>query len=97
MNAFYQHIGHRKHYSPAELAALLDRSGFAVESTFGAGFPFFNLFRLLLTIRGPRFISDVSGKPSMVVRIASRIFELLFRLNSSRVGWQTFAVARYRG
>lgn len=97
MNAFYEHIGHRKHYSPSELAALLDRSGFSAESAFGAGFPFFNLFRLLLTIRGPKFISDVRGKPSLAVRIASHIFEALFHFNSSRVGWQTFAIARYRG
>jgi SAM-dependent methyltransferase len=97
MNAFYQHIGHRQHYSPAALAALLERSGFSVESAFGAGFPFFNLFRLLIALRGPKFVSDVSGPPSTTVRIASKIFELLFRFNSSKFGWQTFAIARYRG
>jgi SAM-dependent methyltransferase len=94
MNAFYEHIGHRRHYKPSELASLLNSSGFQVEAAFGAGFPFFNLFRLLLTIRGPRFVSDVSGPPSVWVHLASQIFELLFRLNSSRWGWQTLAVAR---
>jgi len=97
MNAFYQHIGHRQHYSPAALTALLERSGFSVESAFGAGFPFFNLFRLLITLRGPKFVSDVSGPPSAAIRIASKLFELLFRFNSSKFGWQTFAIARYRG
>jgi SAM-dependent methyltransferase len=96
MNAFYQHIGHRRHYKPAELASLLQRSGFDPERTFGAGFPFFNLFRLLLTLRGPRFISDVSGPPSFAVRAASQVFESLFHLNSQQFGWQTVAVARYR-
>jgi SAM-dependent methyltransferase len=96
MNAFYQHIGHRRHYRPTELASLLEASGFEIEAAFGAGFPFFDLFRLLLTIRGPQFISDVTGPPSSAVRFASRLFELLFRLNSRRFGWQTLAVARYR-
>lgn len=96
MNAFYRHIGHRRHYSPAELKQLLEAAGFAVEQSFGAGFPFFNLFRLLLTMRGSKFVSDVSGPPSISVRLASRIFDLLFKLNLRSFGWQTLAVARYR-
>jgi SAM-dependent methyltransferase len=97
MNAFYKHIGHRRHYSPSQLAAQLERSGFEVESAFGAGFPFFNIFRALLAMRGAKVVSDTSGSPSAMVKIGSVIFDALFRLNSRRSGWQTIAVARYLG
>ncbi len=96
-NAFYAHIGHRRHYTPAELKQLLESSGFEVETAFGAGFPFFNLFRLLLAWRGEKLIQDVSGPPPLMVRFGSFLFEILFRLNvGRRWGWQTLATARYR-
>jgi SAM-dependent methyltransferase len=96
-NAFYAHIGHRRHYTPDELKRLLESSGFEVETAFGAGFPFFNLFRLLLTWRGDKLIQDVSGPPSFMVRFGSFLFDILFRFNiGRRWGWQTLAVARYR-
>ena len=97
MNAFYEHIGHRRHYSPKQLSALLENSGFKVHSSFGAGFPFFNLFRLLLTLRGSKVVSDSSGPPSTAIKIGSFVFDFLFRLNSRHFGWQTIAVARYVG
>jgi SAM-dependent methyltransferase len=96
-SAFSRHIGHRRHYKPAEIASLLEQSGFEVETALGVGFPFFNLFQLLVTLRGPRFIGDVSGRPSAAVRIGSRLFAALFRLNSRRFGWQTIAIARHGG
>lgn len=97
MNAFYRHIGHRRHYTPDELKQLLQACGFEVEATYGAGFPFFNLFRLLLTWRGEKLIQDVSGPPSFMVRLGSVIFNGLFRFDiGRRWGWQTVAVARYR-
>jgi SAM-dependent methyltransferase len=94
MNMFYRHIGHRRHYSAAELASLLEKCGFTVEAAFGSGFPFFNLFRILIGLRGQQLVTDVSGTPSVAIRFASLIFDGLFRLNSRKKGWQTFAVAR---
>ena len=97
LNAFYTHIGHRRHYTPGELRLLLESCGFQVETARGAGFPFFNLFRLLLIWRGERLIQDVTGPPSVMVRAGSFIFDVLFRLNiGRRWGWQTVSVARYR-
>jgi hypothetical protein len=79
------------------LRKLLKSCGFEVEICYGAGFPFFNLYRLLLTMRGDRLIGDVSGPPSLVVRLGTAVFDRLFRLNFiRRWGWQTVAVARYR-
>jgi hypothetical protein len=97
MNAFYKHIGHVRHYSPEDLRQLLKNSGFEVEVATGAGFPFYDLFRIMLSARGPQLVSDVSGPPSATIRVLSRIFDLLFRLNSRNRGWQTLAAARYLG
>jgi hypothetical protein len=97
MNAFYRHIGHRRHYSPSELRKVLEEAGFSVERAYGVGFPFFNLFRLYMTWRGDKFVQTVSGEPSLLVRAAGKLLDMLFRLNLTRWGWQTIAVARYRG
>ena len=96
-NAFDLHIGHRRHYTPADLRTLLQSCGFEVEKCYGAGFPFFNLYRLLVTLRGARLIDDVSGPPNLLVRLGTAVFNRLFHLNfGRRWGWQTVAVARYR-
>lgn len=96
-NAFYGHIGHRRHYAPAELEDLLDTAGFAVERTYAAGFPFFNLYRILVTLRGTGLIAEAAGTPSLLLRSSGAIFNALFHLNLMHPwGWQTLAVARYR-
>ena len=82
---------------PVELRGLLEGVGFTVERTYGAGFPFFNLFRLFIRWRGEKSLSSVSVPPSALVRVAGMVFDLLFRLNMNVMGWQTIAVARYRG
>jgi SAM-dependent methyltransferase len=97
MNAFYKHIGHRRHYSPGELAEVVASAGFRVEAAYGAGFPFFNLFRLLITARGEKLVGDVSGKPSLLVRVGMAVFELLFHCNANVWGWQTVVIARPDG
>jgi SAM-dependent methyltransferase len=97
MSAFDRHIGHRRHYSPSELRPLIERAGLEVEQVTGAGFPFFNLYRLAMVLRGRRLIADAkAGGAGAPARALMRLFGLLFRLNASasRWGWQTLAVAR---
>jgi len=94
MSQFDRHIGHRKHYRPDELRALLERTGFRVESAHGAGFPFFNLYRRVVIARGSKLIGDVASEPSLAARIGMRGFDELFRWNLKTCGWQTVAVAR---
>ncbi|MGA3039382.1 MAG: class I SAM-dependent methyltransferase [Bryobacteraceae bacterium] len=97
-SAFYGHIGHRRHYTPAELAALLETAGFTVERAYAAGFPFFNLYRMLVTLRGPALIAQAARAPSLLMRASGAVFNALFHLNLMHPwGWQTVAVARYRG
>jgi SAM-dependent methyltransferase len=96
-NVFDRHIGHRRHYTPGDLRELLGSCGFEVEAHRGVGFPFFNLYRLALIARGEKLIGDVSGSPSLLVRLGTAVFDCLFHFNfGRRWGWQTVAVARYR-
>lgn len=98
MSAFDRHIGHRRHYTPASLAAALRLAGYEVEMTAGAGFPFFNLYRRLVIARGERLVDDVrsGGAPVGAARLAMATFRQLFRLNTMTSPWgvQIIGVAR---
>jgi trans-aconitate methyltransferase len=100
-SAFDVHIGHRKHYRRDELRELLEGAGLQVDSVAAAGFPFFNLYKLLVVVRGRRLISDAgagAGDGSRVARVVMRAFGVLFRFNvvSPPLGWQIVAVAHLR-
>ena len=100
MSAFDRHIGHRRHFTPKSMRALLERAGFVVERSVGAGFPFFNLYRVTVLLRGERLVDDVArGAGQWPARLVMRIFAVLFRLNlsSSPWGWQMLAAARVPG
>jgi SAM-dependent methyltransferase len=100
MSAFDRHIGHRTHYTPATLKTLLQEAGFQVEWTAGAGFPFFNLYRLVVIARGSRLVERAqSASPeqlSTAERLALRMFRTLLRATSKKGdwGWQIIASAR---
>ena len=94
MSAFDKHIGHRKHFRPSEVDLLFRDAGYVPERSTGAGFPFFNLYRCLVVLRGKKLIDDVSARhqpsASSLARMTMAAFHRLFRLNlnSSRWGWQ---------
>ena len=100
MSAFDRHIGHRQHFNRPQIRALLEQAGYAVERVYLAGFPFFNLYRLLVIARGRRLAQDVetqsSGISSGAAGFMMKLFRLLFRFNlrDSPFGWQVVAVAR---
>jgi len=97
MSAFDRHIGHRRHFSPADVRDALTDAGFEVELAWRAGFPFFNLYRLAVILRGERLVNDAAAqRDSRLARVVMGVFRILFRLNlpQSRWGWQTIAVAR---
>lgn len=100
-SAFDHHIGHRRHFSANDLRQLLVEAGFQRIQTFGAGFPFFNLYRLVVIARGKRLVQDVSaqeheGSLSGSAKLVMRVFGVLFRFNMkrSKLGWQTVGLAR---
>ena len=98
---FDLHIGHRRHYTPDQLRALLEDSGFEVELATTAGFPFFNLYRMVVIMRGRRLIQDIDSNSRTgsrgLARAVMSIFRALFALNrfGTSWGWQTVAVARW--
>lgn len=99
MSAFDRHIGHRQHFDRDEIRALLEQAGYAVERVYLAGFPFFNLYRLLVIARGRRLAQDVETQSSGIspgAGFVMKLFRLLFRFNlrDSPFGWQVVAVAR---
>jgi SAM-dependent methyltransferase len=101
MSAFDRHIGHRRHYTPDALRSLLTDAGLHVEGLSGAGFPFFNLYRLTVVLRGEKLIDDARAEGSLPLpaRAAMRLFSALFRMNrhDSRRGWQLVATASEPG
>ena len=71
-----------------------------MERVYAAGFPFFNLYKLMVIARGRQIVSDLEeearqGAPKAATRFALAFFELSFRLNllGTPFGWQLVAVA----
>jgi len=98
MSAFDRHIGHRRHYTPAALGALLADAGLDRVDVRGAGFPFFNVYRLAVIAQGDG-LAEKAGQPGFDARlgprIAAKVFGGLFRMTTSRsrFGWQLVAQA----
>ena len=95
-SAYDRQIGHRRHFTPGDLSRLLTQAGFSVERATGAGFPFFNLYRVLVILAGRRLTTAATGQPGASLRLTAAVFRGLFKLNSaaSAAGWQVLAVAR---
>jgi hypothetical protein len=100
MSAFDRHIGHRQHFDRSKIRSMLEGAGYSVERTYLSGFPFFNLYRLLIVARGGRLVQDAqagsTGAPSGMARFAMKVFRVLFHANllDSPFGWQVVATAR---
>jgi 2-polyprenyl-3-methyl-5-hydroxy-6-metoxy-1,4-benzoquinol methylase len=100
MSMFDKHIGHRRHFRPADIRTLLSQAGYEARSASGVGFPFFNLYRCVVILRGKKLIEDVrvqNNKPlSSTAGMVMSVFQMLFRLNAdaSPWGWQMIAEAR---
>ena len=96
--AFDRFIGHRRHFRPEALRSVLQQAGLEVEYVSGTGFPFFNLYKLVVLLRGKALVQDVAStaEPSRPAAAAMRCFRAVLNpgLNSSRFGWQIAARAR---
>ena len=100
MSAFDRHIGHRQHFGRRTIRAVLEQAGYSVETTYLAGFPFFNIYRLLIIARGERLARDVETRSasagSRLAIAVMKLFRILFyaNLRDSPFGWQVVATAR---
>lgn len=97
MNEFEKSIGHRKHYSKDELQSLVAMSGLNVVKTIRAGFPFFNLYKVIALMRGKKLLNDANqkGDSSFLMLFVLKVFDRLFKFNieSSPFGWQLLLIA----
>ena len=67
--SFDRHIGHRRHFTKKSLSEVLEKSGFEVLVVRRAGFPFFNLYKLVVLLRGRALIADLDrGNTARVSR-----------------------------
>jgi len=102
-SAFDKHIGHRKHFKPDEIGTLLTQAGYVPDYAAKAGFPFFNLYRCAVILRGKKLIKDVSSRRnpsgSLLAGAVMATFRILFHMNldSSPWGWQMIAKSRPSG
>jgi len=98
--AFDRYIGHRRHFEPAALRAVLEAADLEVDHVTGTGFPFFNLYKVVVLLRGKSLVQAASSTatPSMLATAAMRVFAVVLTpgRNSSRFGWQLVARARRR-
>lgn len=96
-SAFDVHIGHRRHYTASELAAVIEAAGFSVVDSGGAGFPFFNLYRRVVIARGDKLVDDFEepDSVSLAARVALGAFDVLLRVSATRGrrGLQTYVLA----
>jgi hypothetical protein len=78
---------------------MLEAAGYRVDHVYRTGFPFFNLYRLVLLARGKRLALDVEAESSaggsVLANFVMKLFGILFRGNllDSPLGWQLVAVA----
>lgn len=102
-SAFDKHIGHRAHFDRARLERTLADAGLVDIGVQAAGFPVFNLYKLLVIARGRKLIEDArrseQGAATGAAAAAMKLFDRLFRYArpDSRWGWQLVAVARFPG
>jgi len=82
--AFDISIGHRRHFKKTDLRRLLLDAGLVDVRVRRVGFPFFDLYRVLVFLRGRKLIQDVENqslKDSHLARGLMSLFDFLLRLN----------------
>ena len=99
MSYFDRHIGHRQHFSRESLSKMIADAGFVHAGVRCGGFPFFNLYKLIVIARGKSLVQDAASTPrgmSFPARMVMGTFSMLFHLNVlwTPWGWQMIAWAR---
>jgi SAM-dependent methyltransferase len=99
MSKFDKYIGHRQHFTKDSLRSTIARAGLRVDHIYGAGFPTFNLYKLVVIARGDRLVDDVKSEDgaeqSRAAKLAMGAFTPMFRaaFRDGPWGWQLAATA----
>jgi SAM-dependent methyltransferase len=100
VSKFDRHIGHRGHFTKARARQILSDAGFRVDTVRLVGFPFFNLYRLMVILRGQQLVDDAESQTETaatgLARLAMHAFGFLFNftLEDFPLGWQVVAIAK---
>jgi 2-polyprenyl-3-methyl-5-hydroxy-6-metoxy-1,4-benzoquinol methylase len=88
-------VGHRRHWSVAEMSAALARNGWAPVRVWNCGFPFHDLSKWYANLDPDGSMTRFAEKPyGLREDLVCYALRTAFRLNSRRRGAQLFAVAR---
>jgi len=94
-----KYVGHRQHFSEKSIKSLLETAGFEINHIFKAGFPFFNVYKILVLLGGKRLIRDSKNNSHRILHsITMTVFAYLFKLNlsHSKWGWQLIVEAKFK-
>ena len=97
-----KHIGHRQHFSKRLLTETLTCAGYKNIKIFRAGFPVFNIYKLMTILAGKKLIQTASvtedHRDSKMIGFLSKAFNPLFKcsLPNFPFGWQLVAIAEIR-
>lgn len=87
-------VGHRQHFTAAQLSEMLVANGWQPEAVWNAGFPFHDLSKWAANLSPQRAMKGFgTGRYGAGQRLVCGALRLAFRVNSSRRGAQLFAVA----
>lgn len=94
--AFDRSIGHLRHYTVDSATSIIRDAGFDPVDAMASGFPFFNLYRLAVLLRGEKVADDAAGMPGPTARAVLAVFRWLMPLSFWRIGpgWQIVVVAQ---
>lgn len=98
--AFDKSIGHRRHFNKQELLTVLTSVGLVNAQIRRVGFPFFDLYRFVVLLRGKRLastVADSSLDKSKIARFVMFTFSVLLRVNPNFIplGLQLVATADF--
>ena len=88
-------VGHRRHFSAAEMARLLESAGFKPERIWNEGFPFHGIAKWFANLAPRRAMEAFSGKPyGPMQKAICFLVRAAYTLNSRSQGAQLYALAR---
>lgn len=95
IGATERHVGHRRHFTRAEITELLRETGWTPVRVWNSGFPFHDLSKWAANLSPHRMIDQFGERPyGRFQRLVCVALRLLFLVNSNRRGAQLFAIAR---
>ncbi|MFH1830351.1 MAG: class I SAM-dependent methyltransferase [Pseudomonadota bacterium] len=87
-------VGHRRHFSAAEMEKLLSQAGWSPIRVWNAGFPFHDLSKWFANINPQMTMNAFSNRPyTLVQNIICMVLRLAYKFNSNKSGAQLFAIA----